>query len=140
MIVDNGEVVPAFPSGTISASSSSSKKLDITELESGQLISKMKHRCRGFRIEMGEADTEQWWWYISNAFVHLAEELAASNIKDSFITSLSHSDADVIVEGFNDKELEEMKDGVRNGLEKGDWSALIAHCTYIWIMGWLDLI
>ena len=57
MEVDNMEVVPASSSGTVSASSSSSEKLDLTELGLDKLNGKMKHRCRGFSIEMAEADT-----------------------------------------------------------------------------------
>jgi hypothetical protein len=140
MEVDNMEVVPASSSGTVSASSSSSEKLDLTELGLDELNGKMKHGCRGFSIEMAEADTSLWPWLISNVLVILAEELAASKMKDTFIASLTHSGADVIVNGLDDKGLEELKAGVRDGVEKNDWSALIAHRTYIWIIGCLDLV
>ena len=70
----------------------------------------------------------------------LAEELAASKMKDTFIASLTHSGIDVIVNGSDNKGLEELKAGVRDGVEKNDWSALIAYRAYIWIIGWLNLI
>jgi hypothetical protein len=136
MEVDNMEVVP----GTVSASSSSSEKLDLTELGLDELNGKMKDGCCGFRFEMAEADTSLWPWLISNILVILVEELAASKMKDTFIASLTHSGANVIVNSLDDKGLEELKAGVQDGVENNDWSTLIAHCTYIWIIGWLDLI
>ena len=89
---------------------------------------------------MAEADTSLWPWLISTVLVILTAELAASKMKDTFIASLTHSGAKVILNGLDDKGLEELKAGVRDGVEKNDWSALIVHRTYIWIIGWLDLI
>jgi hypothetical protein len=140
MEVDNVEVVPASSSGTVSASSSSSEKLDLTELGLDELNDKMERRCRFYHIEQAEADPSLWQLLISSVLVILAEELATSKMKDSFIASLSHSGADDIVNGLDNKGLEELKAGVRDGMENNDWSALIAHRTYIWIIGWLDLI
>ena len=49
----NMEVVPASSSGTVSASSSSSEKLDLTELGLDELSGQMKDSCHGFiRIEI----------------------------------------------------------------------------------------
>jgi hypothetical protein len=57
--------------------------------------------------------------------------LMATDAKSSVIAEPTFTDAEVFVAGFNEKEFEEWKVGVRRGVETNDWTDLMMHRTYI---------
>jgi hypothetical protein len=65
----------------------------------------------------------RWRMLISDVLIHLVRELDKSNMKDSFNR----------FNRLDDDGLTEWKAGVRDGVEKNDWTALIVHRAYIWI-------
>ena len=134
------DIPTSSSSGGISASSSSSEKLDITELDLETLNNRMKTFCEDelwrTRINMAIGDaSSRWRTLISNVLSRLMRELEATNMKDSFINS---SDANAIVERLDDDGLQGWKAGVRDGVEKNDWTTLIWNRTHICITRRLD--
>ena len=58
-------------------------------------------------------------------------------MRESVITNLGPELAEGIVEGSSKEDLEQLKDGVRNGVEHGDWGGIIEHRMYDYrIVGW----
>src|SRR5882762_7438970 len=126
--------VDASGSETISASSSF-EKLDTAKLDMDALNQSMQNHCdyRGWdlRIDRAEHNANVWQPLISDVLVCLTATLVATDAKSSFIAEPNDTGAKVIVEGFNEKELEVWKVGVQRGVEMNDWSGLITHRTYI---------
>jgi hypothetical protein len=126
--------VDASGSETISPSSSF-EKLDTAKLDLDALNQSMQNHCNSrawdLRIERAEHNATVWQPLISDVLVCLTATLVATDAKSSFIAEPNDTGAKVIVEGFNEKELEEWKVGVQRGVEMNDWSGLITHRTYI---------
>ncbi len=126
-------------SGGISASSSSSEKLDLSELDLNAFNDHMKTLCeRRFWlncIELADGDADGWQGLIADVLTNLMEALEGTNMKDRFI---NREDARAFVLRLDDDGLKRWKAGVRDGVEKNDWTALIVHRTYIWITRRLD--
>jgi hypothetical protein len=116
------------------ASSSAEKRAKIL-LPDAQLIelsAKMKHNADRKKWQMfvkeAEADDSLWWDILLDVFMYLVQELASTSMKHSVIAPERAND---IVKSFNEDELEQWRVGVRNGVERNDWTGLLVHCTYI---------
>jgi len=58
----------------------------------------------------------------------------ASSSETNFIDiPTSARAAEKLIEGLDEKGLEEWQDGVKAGIETGDWAGLASHCTF-WIV------
>jgi hypothetical protein len=124
---------PAISGGL--SPSSSFEKLDLAKIDLDELNESMKNRCNkqgwGLRIEWAKHDASQWQELILNVFTSLMKALMATDAKSSVIAEPTFTDAEVFVAGFNEKEFEEWKVGVRRGVETNDWTDLMMHRTYI---------
>jgi hypothetical protein len=119
------------------ASSSAEKRAKIL-LPDAQLIelsTKMKHKADRKKWQMmvkeAEADDSLWWDINLDVLIYLVQELASTSMKHSVIASPNAERANDIVKSFNEDELEQWKVGVRNGIERNDWTDLLVHRTYI---------
>jgi hypothetical protein len=118
-------------SGGLSASSSSSSTLDITGVNLDTLNVNMKIYSKVWSKLIDEATDEEWIVVFSHVLGELVSELTKTELKNDIIAAPSSSEKFDIVRGFNEKEVEQWKVGVRNGVENDDWSTLIMHRTYI---------
>ena len=111
-------------------SSSFEAKL-LKELDLIALNDCMKTTCEDevwqYHINLGTGSTRA---IIRDVLEKLLKELAA-NMRISFVSPL---EAKTIANSLDDDELKQWKAMVRDGVEKDDWSALIVHRTYIWII------
>jgi hypothetical protein len=119
------------------ASSSAEKRAKIL-LPHAQLIelsAKMKHKSDRMKwqifVKEAEADDSLWWDIHLDVLMHLTEALASTSMKHSVIASPNPERANDIVKSFNEDELEQWKVGVRNGVDRNDWTDLLVHRTYI---------
>lgn len=120
--------------------SSSFEKLELAKLDLNALNTTMKDRCNRTRLHVllknaeseGNAESEaDWHPLLCFTLVQLTYALSGTNLRSSIIAPPNLDDAEGIVNGFTEDQLEEWKDGVRSGLTKDDWVALITHRTYI---------
>jgi hypothetical protein len=82
------------------------------------------------RIERAKDDASPWQELILNVFTSLMKALVATDAKSSVIAEPTFTDAEVFVAGFNEKEFEEWKVGVRRGVETNDWTGNV-NATYL---------
>ena len=82
-------------------------------------------------------DDESLWGVLAkDVLMHLTSQLAATYFHGDIIASQTLEGAERLVKSFKKAEFEQWKDGVRTGVERKDWSDLIAHRTYIfWRVG-----
>lgn len=73
-----------------------------------------------------------WRPLIYQVLFRLANELGESTTKGRFIHT---SDIDNIVRRADDVELNELKDGVRDGVERNNWATLVSHRKHISTIG-----
>ena len=120
--------------------SSSFEKLELGKFDLNALNVAMKGRCERMRsytslknIESeGNLEVEADWHALLCAILmQLTCALSRTNLKSSIIVPPNLDAAEGIVKSFTEDELEEWKVGVRSGLIKNDWAALITHRTYI---------
>jgi len=131
------------PSGLEGLSPSSSfEKLDLAKLDLNSLAADMKKRCEKCFLEnyldIAIREPRSWPWAISLTLMQLTSALATTNIQSSVIPPPSIDDAQSIVAGFTEEELEDWRNGVKSGLKDGDWVPLIRHRMYIsdcWTIG-----
>ncbi len=57
----------------------------------------------------------------------------AATSEANFIEPPSNRAAEKLIEGLDEKDLEEWQDGVKAGIKTGDWASLASHCTF-WIV------
>ena len=113
--------------------SSSSEKL-LKELDLNALKDYMELKCKqGLWLPRLDIDDSQ---NLIDAVVYsLMKELETTKMKNSFISRL---EAMIVVDRLDEDELVKWKAMVRDGVEKEDWTALIVHRTYIWIIQRVD--
>ena len=71
---------------------------------------------------------------LSTILAYLIDALAETSVKFNFISRLTASAAQKIVEDFDPNERREWEDGIRMCMEHGDWGDLITHRAYT-VMG-----
>ena len=57
----------------------------------------------------------------------------AASFETNFIDPTPRAAGEKLIEGLDEKGLEEWQDGVKAGIETGDWAGLASHCTF-WIV------
>ena len=65
----------------------------------------------------------------SYILAHLVQLLSTTSAKASTFQPLTAQQAQGVIDGFNDHELDEWKAGLQKGFQDNDWSGLIAHRT-----------
>jgi hypothetical protein len=82
-----------------------------------------------WRLFMDNAvNDESWKWLISNVLVYL---IAVMKSTDDYgdIIDCQPLQADQMVDNFSDQYFKEWKEGVRKGIQHGDWEDLLEHRT-----------
>ena len=83
------------------------------------------------RLQQESEDPSDMTSLISQILMRILSSLAATTVKDNFISSPNLLEAKKFVESFNPDERREWEDGIKMCMESGDWSDLITHRMYI---------
>ncbi|KAF8512928.1 hypothetical protein BU17DRAFT_95797 [Hysterangium stoloniferum] len=127
MMDHHGMDVDTPSSGGLSASSSSSM-LDLAGVDLDALNIKMKLYSESFVwSRFAEANHAQWILLCAQVLECLLSEVAKTELKSSVIAPPGLEESCNILRRLETEELEQWNIGMRNGVEKNDWSSLIMH-------------
>jgi len=119
----DGDVDMEANPGGLPASDSESSTLNLRDDELEQLIQQMQQFSK--TIPSKDDTVDSWQMFLCTVLVVLTSKLASSTEKNKVIGPLTYQEAEDMVLGFNEEQLNKWKEATWRGVEKNEWTELI---------------